>query len=215
MPFPEPVQAVVSPLTGELAGASRRYQKRIRDLDGLYLDQSAFASLAASRREEVAYEVYEFRPNENPGDLIFGTSILYPGKVGDEYFMTRGHIHSKSDRPEIYYCQSGSGVMLMETPPGETRSVAMKPQTVVYVPPHWIHRSVNIGSDILVTFFCYPADSGQDYEIIARAKGMKVLIVDDHAGSWREIPNPQYRPRSEEEVVNWSRAKVRETTARA
>ena len=143
MPFQEPVQTVVSLLTGELAGASRRYQKRIRDLDGLYLDQPAFASLAASRREEVAYEVYEFRPNENPGDLIFGTSILYPGKVGDEYFMTRGHIHPKSDRPEIYYRQSGSGVMLMETHPGETRSVAMKPQTVVYVSPHWIHRSVN------------------------------------------------------------------------
>jgi glucose-6-phosphate isomerase, archaeal len=58
MSFPEPVQAVVNPFTGELAGASRRYQKRLRDLDGLYLDQSAFASLAASRGEEVAYVVY-------------------------------------------------------------------------------------------------------------------------------------------------------------
>jgi glucose-6-phosphate isomerase len=86
MPFSEPVQVVVGPLTGELAGASRRYQKRIRNQDGLHLDQSAFATLAASRGEQVAYEVYEFRPNENPGDLIFGTSILYPGKVGDEYF---------------------------------------------------------------------------------------------------------------------------------
>src|ERR1700759_11572 len=101
MSFPEPVQAVVNPFTGELASASRRCQKRLRDLDGLYVDQSAFASLAASRGEEVAYEVYEFRPNENSGDLIFGTSILYPGKVGDEYFMTRGHIHAKSDRSEI------------------------------------------------------------------------------------------------------------------
>jgi glucose-6-phosphate isomerase, archaeal len=215
MSFPEPVQAVVNPFTGELAGASRRYQKRLRDLDGLYRDQSAFASLAASRGEEVAYEVYEFRPNENPGDLIFGTSILYPGKVGDEYFMTRGHIHAKSDRSEIYYCQSGSGVMLMETPPGETRAIEMKPQTVVYVPPHWIHRSVNTGVDILVTFFCYPADSGQDYEIIARTQGMKVLIVGDHDGGWRQIPNPAYRPRSEEQLKKWSDARVRETIANA
>jgi glucose-6-phosphate isomerase len=202
MPFSEPAQAMVIPPTGELTGASRRYQKRLNELNGLYLDESAFASLTALRGEEVAYEVYEFRPSENPGDLIFGTSILYPGKVGDEYFMTRGHLHAKSDRSEIYYCQSGSGVMLMETPPRETRAVTMKPQSVVYVPPHWIHRSVNTGSDVLVTFFCYPADSGQDYEIIARTRGMKVLIVADWAGGWREIPNPRYRPRSEEPVVD-------------
>jgi glucose-6-phosphate isomerase len=87
--------------------------------------------------------------------------------------------------------------MLMETPPGETRAVPMTPQTVVYVPPHWIHRSVDTGLKVLVTFFCYPADSGQGYEIIARTRGMKVLIVDEHAGGWREMPNPQYQSRSE------------------
>jgi glucose-6-phosphate isomerase len=43
---------------------------------------------------------------------------------------------------------------------------------------------VNTGSDVPVTFFCYPADSGQDYEIIARTNGLKVLIVDDQAGGW-------------------------------
>jgi len=111
--------------------------------------------------------------------------------------------------------QAGSGVMLMETPPGETRVVAMKPQTVVYVPPYWIHRSVNTGSDVLLTLFCYPADSGQDYEIIARTKGMKILIVDDDAGGWREKANPRYRPRSEEEISNWLRANYHENTVRA
>ena len=57
MHFPEPAQAVVTPQTGELAGASRRYHKRIRDLDGLYLDRTAFESIAASRGDEIAYEV--------------------------------------------------------------------------------------------------------------------------------------------------------------
>ena len=202
MPFSKPVSAQINPLNGVFAGASRRYQKRLSDLNGLYLDESAFALLTASCGEEVAYEVYEYRANENPGDLIFGTSILFPGKVGDEYFMTRGHLHAKSDRPEVYYCQAGTGVLLMETPSGEIEAAMMNPQTVVYVPPHWIHRSVNTGPGILVTFFCYPADSGQDYEIMLRSRGMKVLIVDDHAGGWHEIPNPRYRPRSEDQVAN-------------
>jgi glucose-6-phosphate isomerase len=195
MDFHEPAQVFINPQTGAATGATRRYQKFIRDLEGLYLDTDAYRALAAEHADEVAYEVYEYRPNENPGDLIFGTSILKAGKVGSEYFLTRGHIHAKSNRPEIYYCQSGEGVMLLETPTGETRAVPMTPQSVVYVPPHWIHRSVNTGSELLVTVFCYPADSGQDYEIIRRAGGMKTLIVDDGPEGWKEIPNPRYRGR--------------------
>jgi glucose-6-phosphate isomerase, archaeal len=74
---------------------------------------------------------------------------------------------------------------------------------------------VNTGVDILVTFFCYPADSGQDYEIIARTQGMKVLIVDDHNGGWRQIPNSAYRPRSEEQLKKWSDVHAREAIANA
>ena len=48
--------------------------------------------------------------------------------------------------------------------------------------------------------FCYPADSGQDYAIIEQSNGMKLRIVDDGAGSWRSVPNPHYKPRTEEEI---------------
>ena len=110
--------------------------------------------------------------------------------------MTRGHIHAKIDRPEIYYCQAGSGVMLMETPPGETRVVAMKPQTVVYVPPYWIHRSVNTGSDVLLTQYCYPADQGRITNHRSR-KRHEDFDCGQHAGGWREKANPRYRPQLE------------------
>jgi glucose-6-phosphate isomerase, archaeal len=195
MDYHEPAQVFINPQTGATTGATRRYQKFIRDLEGLYFDLDAYLALAIHHANDLAYEVYEYRPNVNMGDLIFGTSILKPGKVGSEYYMTRGHIHAKSDRPEIYYCQSGAGVMLLETPTGETRAVPMSPQSVVYVPPHWIHRSVNTGLELLVTVFCYPADAGQDYEIIRRAGGMKTLIVDDGADGWREVANPAYKGR--------------------
>jgi glucose-6-phosphate isomerase, archaeal len=204
MNFQEPAQVFITPKDGATTGATRRYQKFIRDLEGLYLDAEAYRCLAAERGDELAYEVYEYRPNENSGDLIFGTSILKPGKVGSEYFLTRGHIHAKSNRPEIYYCQSGTGVMLLETPTGGNRAVPMTPQSIVYVPPHWIHRSVNTGNELLVTVFCYPADSGQDYEIIRKAGGMKTLIVEDGANGWKEIPNPRYVARSAKELEPWN-----------
>jgi len=48
--------------------------------------------------------------------------------------------------------------------------------------------------------FCYPADSGQDYAIIEQSNGMKLRIVDDGAGSWRSVPNPDYKERTQEEI---------------
>ena len=196
MPNPLPTSVLVDPGNGEMAGRTRRYQKRFDELAGLFADEAAFAELARQRGSEVAYQVDEFRPSERAGDVIFGTSTLYPGKVGQEYAFTRGHIHAIGDRPEIYHCQSGHGVMLMELADGTVHAEEMRPNTVVYVPPHWIHRSINVGAGPLVTLFCYPADAGQDYGIISRSGGMRDLVVDDGAGGWTRAPNPRYRPRT-------------------
>jgi len=201
--FVDPSACVIAP-GGAMTGATGAKRTRIRDLAGLFADEAAFAALAAAEGEAIAYAVDEFRPARvAPQELIFGTSTLEPGRVGDEFFMTRGHIHVKSDRPEIYFCQAGRGLMHMELPSGETRPLEMIPGTVVYVPPYWIHRSVNTGTAPLVTFFCYPADAGQDYDIIARAGGMATLIVADGDG-WREAPNPRYRKRDAAEVARYA-----------
>jgi glucose-6-phosphate isomerase len=67
------------------------------------------------------------------------------------------------------------------------------PGDICYVPAYWIHRSVNVGDVDLVMTFAYPADSGQDYEIIARSGGMKSRVVVDGRG-WklidRRLPPP-------------------------
>ncbi len=190
-----PTSVLIAPDTGEMTGRTGRYQKRYDDLAGLFADDDAFAEVARTRGRELAYQVDEFRPSDRAGDMIFGTSTLQPGRVGEEFLFTRGHIHAIGDRPEIYLCQSGRGVMLMELADGTMRAEEMTPNSLVYVAPHWIHRSVNVGGTPLVTLFCYPADAGQDYEIIARAGGMRDLIVTDGAGGWRRVPNPRYRPR--------------------
>ncbi len=189
-----PVSVLISP-AGEMTGRTRRYEKRYHELAGLFADEAAYAEIARTRGTEVAYRVDEFRPSDRAGDMIFGTSTLQPGRVGDEFLFTRGHIHAVGDRPEIYLCQSGHGVMLMELADGTVRAEEMTPNGLVYVAPHWIHRSVNVGGVPLVTLFCYPADAGQDYEIIARSGGMRDLIVDDGEGGWKRVANPRYRPR--------------------
>lgn len=191
----EPTDCTVSLATGIMSGATGQYTKRFDDLEGLYADASAFASMRGEWAGRSVYDVSEFRPSEAVGDLIFGVTRMSPGKVGDEFFLTRGHIHKQADRPEIYYGQKGSGLMLMESPEGEIRIVAIEPMTVCYVPPYWIHRSVNVGADDLVMLFCYPSDSGQDYEIIAKSGGMRARIVDDGAGGWKQVTNAGWTPR--------------------
>ena len=195
MSFPLPGSLLIAS-GGEMTGRTCRYEKRYSDLAGLFVDEAAYASIAEARGDEVAYQVDEVRPSDRAGDLIFGTSTLHPGKVGDEFIFTRGHIHPVSDRPEIYLCQSGRGIMLMELADGTTRTEEMTPNSVVYVGPRWIHRSIHVGDALLVTLFCYPADAGQDYEIIEKAGGMRDLIVAGGAGGWKQVPNPRYRPRT-------------------
>lgn len=186
---------------GALRRATGSYKKHFGDLAGLYGDTSAFEAMAPEWAERVVYEVTEFRPSHQPGDIVFGITRMLPGKVGAEFFLTRGHIHKKPDRPEIYYGQKGCGLIVMESPEGEVRIVEVSPLACCYVPPFWIHRSINTGGEELVMLFCYPADSGQDYDIIAHSCGMRSRIVDDGAGGWKEVANPSWRPRSSEAIA--------------
>ena len=177
---------------GEMTGATRVYRKYRGDLDGVYRDAAAHAALVDERgADDLVYYVHEHRYQSGPGALIVGTSTLLPGTVGEEYAVTRGHLHAQADRAELYHCLSGHGVMLLETLDGRSVAVELRPGQAVDVPGHWVHRSVNVGSEPFVTLFCYNADAGQDYDLIARAGGMKSLIVRDGDG-WRQVPNPDH-----------------------
>lgn len=174
-----------------MTGRTGRYEKTLSELDGLFADVEAFAARRTREPDRVIYHVDEFRPSGAAGDLITGISTLSPGRVGAEFHMTRGHIHAQADRTEIYHCLSGHGLMLMETLDGQTVVTELRPGLVAYVPPAHIHRSVNVGDTDLVTLFCYPADAGQDYGIIARSGGMRHRAVAD-GDSWRLVENTGY-----------------------
>jgi glucose-6-phosphate isomerase, archaeal len=201
MTLREPAICHVDVVSGKLRGASNRYIKTFRDLAGLYEDEAAFARLVAEKGDAAAYEVTDYKPSAESGDMIIGVTRMEPGRVGQEYYMTRGHIHARPNRPEMYYGEAGHGVMLLESPAGDIRTVEIRPRSMCYVPPFWIHRSVNVGNDVLVMTFAYPADSGQDYDIIAKAGGMRRRIVTDGGGGWKAADNRHYRPRPEDLVA--------------
>lgn len=196
----KPTSHTIDSKSGAMSGASGHYEKKLADLDGIYADAAAFDARLADHRNAIVYRVDEKRPQQAAGDLIFGTTWMQPGQIGAEYYMTRGHIHARGNRPETYYGLTGTGLMLMESPEGETKVLEIAAGIMVYVPPLWIHRSVNTGDTALIMSFCYPSDSGQDYDIIARSGGMAMRILAG-ADGWEMAPNAAYRPRSKDEIA--------------
>lgn len=181
-------------VSGELDGATRHYEKYLGDMDGVYLNEKAWkAAVQNEGGGSLVYFVDEHKYQDGPGALIIGTSTVLPGIYGDEFAVTRGHLHAISDRAELYYCLSGRGVMLLDTVDGDTAAIELAAGQAVNVPGQWLHRSVNVGDEPFVTLFCYSADAGQDYAIIAEAGGMKTLVVTEGSGRWTTIPNPRHR----------------------
>ncbi|MEK8126626.1 glucose-6-phosphate isomerase family protein [Paenibacillus filicis] len=175
-----------------LSGLSNDYtptRRYFSKMTGMYENAEALAELVAAG-DPLTYEFYELTMPESPNELLFGTSILQPGKVGREYAMTKGHFHTILDTPEVYYCLSGEGFMLMENPEGDWKAERFAPGQAVYVPPRYAHRSINTGSVPLVTFFVYRADSGHDYGTI-ESKGFRKLIVEED-GQAVIVDNPKW-----------------------
>jgi glucose-6-phosphate isomerase len=165
--------------------------RRLSSMKGQYLDQAAYETMLA-REDTLLYEVYEIQRPEAAGELLQGISIIHPGKVGDEYFMTKGHFHQILDTGEVYYCLNGQGMIVMETPEGEAEVLDFQPGQVVYVLPRWAHRTVNTGlTDDLVFYFAYPANAGHDYGTIEQ-RGFRKLVI-ERDGQPTVIDNPRWK----------------------
>jgi len=143
------------------------------------------------KEDPLVYEFYELEMIQDPGDLAFGTSIVHPGRVGGEYFMTKGHFHSVLATAEVYLCLRGKGMMMMESPEGDWDCQELYPGRAVYVPKRLAHRSINVGEEPLVTFFTFRAEAGHDYGTIER-QGFRKLVM-ERGGRPEVVDNPRWK----------------------
>ena len=183
-----PEGVAIDGANGAVTPQTGKYTKRLSELRGLYQDPASLDAAVSAGADPIAYEVIEYR---QPGsDIFFGTTTMYPGKVGREYFMTRGHFHERRDMGEVYYTQSGEGVLLLESRDGESRTVEMRPGICAFIPPDWAHRSINTGSDKLVFVWVCNPEAGHDYGEILR-RGMRKIVVEE-GGAPAVRDNPAY-----------------------
>ena len=141
--------------------------KRLIELNGIFEDQPAFKNMDGN---QLVYEVDAFFPVKSgtEGGLFFGLTHLYPGRVGNEYFMTKGHFHAIENRAEYYWGIEGEGILLLMDKERNNRAEYMFPGSLHYIPGITAHRVVNTGNRILSFGACWPADAGYNYDVIIK-----------------------------------------------
>ena len=170
-------------------------KRYLSNMAGQYQDEEAYSRMF-NEEDTVLYEVYEIKRPEVAGEILHGISIIHPGTVGNEYFMTKGHFHTVLETAEIYYTLKGQGYMVMETPEGGWAVEKLDPGRVLYVPPRWAHRSVNTDpAEDLVMFFVYPGNAGHDYAAIETQGFRKIIVKVDEVEEIAD--NPRWVPSQE------------------
>lgn len=150
--------------------------RKLKDIPDIFQDEKAYSE---KNQEQLAYTVQAWLPvaDGNSGGLYFGASTIYPGKVGNEYFMTKGHFHSKSDRAEFYLGIQGKGMLILMDRNRKTWAEEVYPGSLHYIGGEIAHRLANTGTENLIVGACWPSDAGYDYEEIA-LNGFSARLVE-------------------------------------
>jgi len=155
-----------------------RINRKIKDVQDIFFDKK---TLAAMDPEIMVYEVESYFPVENntEGGLFYGITYIYPGKVGNEYFMTKGHFHAIRNRGEFYCTIHGEGMLLLMDEDNNTWGERMYPGSIHYIKGNTAHRTVNTGSTVLSFSAFWPSDAGHDYTTISKHGFSKILVEKD------------------------------------
>ena len=153
--------------------------KQLSDLENVFGAENIRKEMEQSK---IVYEVQAHLPvaEGTAAGLFFGTTTIYPGKVGDEYFMTKGHFHKQSDRAEYYWGIEGKGMLVLMDKERNTWAEKMYKGSLHYIQANVAHRTVNIGEEKLIFGACWPSDAGHNYnEIIKNGFSARLVELDD------------------------------------
>lgn len=174
-----------------LSQSQKPLQRHLSKMKGMFANEAAYEE-QLKKEDVLVYEFFDMGVPNSEKEVAYGTSITYPGKIGDEYFMTKGHFHTVLDTAEAYYCLRGHGYMLMENPEGDWEAQELTPGKALYVPGRYAHRSINISAtEPLITFFAFPGHAGHNYGAI-ETQGFRKLVVEQD-GKPAFIDNPKWK----------------------
>ncbi len=152
-------------------------ERTLSQLRGVFADSDAYERALLEQGDPLVYSVASVELATGDGDLHYGIGRIMPGRVGQEYFLTRGHFHQWRPAAEIYIGLTGAGRMLLEhEQTHHAYSVDLLPDGVVYVPGYTAHRTINVGDTPLTYLGIYPARAGHDYGALVDRNFAQVVI---------------------------------------
>lgn len=176
--------------SGDLKPSDRVNVRKLSHMKGMFLDAES-ERLNLEGKDPVIYFFCEKVLPEESGHLQIAMTTIHPGKVGEEYFMTKGHYHKLARTAEVYLGLEGKGCLLMQTVDGDFDTIDILPGVLAYIPPFWGHRMVNTGNTPFIFFAVYPGDAGHNYGDIEKSGFVKILV--DRNGSPTLIDNPRWQ----------------------
>lgn len=104
------------------------------------------------------------RPDGTEGAVLWASTVLYPGHVNGEFFMTRGHFHLRPSHGELIVVASGAGKLILADREGNQTVEELFPGRTIYIDGILAHRTVNDGVEPLIFWCSWPADCGHEYD---------------------------------------------------
>ena len=161
--------------SGELNPSDRINIRKLSHMKGMFFDQVSERRIL-ERYDPVIYSFSEKILPEESGHLQIALTSINPGKIGEEYYMTKGHYHKIAQASEVYLGLQGEGCLLLQTAQGEFASIDIRPGVLAYIPPNWGHRMGNTGNKPFVFFAVYPGNAGHNYGDIEKTGFVKILV---------------------------------------
>lgn len=151
--------------------------RRLADVADVFGDPDAVARHAAEN--PLIYEFIDLRKAVTDSCMSFGLTILQPGTIGGEFYMTRGHFHAQhQDGDELYLGIRGEGLLQLQSRAGEGREIDLRPGGLLYTPLAWAHRTINTGREPLVFLSIWPSSTVYDYEEITQRSGFPHRVME-------------------------------------
>ncbi len=176
--------------SGVLSKPNYIIQRRLSDMVTMHADVEEASRILTQDGDRLLYEVQGVELPEEEGQIPHCSTRILPGRIGDEYHMTKGHYHARREQGEVYFGLSGHGCLLLQTEDGKSSEVEMVAGSAAYIPPYWAHRTVNIGDEDFVFFSVWEARAGHDYGTIERNGFRKLVVMRD--GQPEVVDNPKY-----------------------
>lgn len=139
-------------------------QRKLKDMAPWFRDKKAIEKELKKNPKNVIYETY----TDKMAPINLTLTVVNPGVVGREFYMTKGHIHRKRV-PEFYILLEGKGKLLLQKG-SKAKAVDLRKGEIALVPIDNAHRLINTGSKKLKILTIYDQKSKPDYNIKFRKR---------------------------------------------